>query len=162
MVVTTRGLAGAVLAASALVLGTALLSQYWGGLSPCELCLLQRWPWRAAIALSLIALALGPRCPAVALAVVLALVFLASAGLAVYHVGVEQHWFIGPTACTAAKTGAKTVEELGQQLLGQQAVLCDQVQWSLFGISLAGWNLVASAALAVGCAIAATRARTAA
>ena len=42
MALTTRQFAGSVLAASILVLGTALLSQYWGGLTPCELCLLER------------------------------------------------------------------------------------------------------------------------
>ena len=51
----------AVLAASVAVLGTALLSQYWGGLAPCELCLLQRWPWAVAIAISLIAVFGGSR-----------------------------------------------------------------------------------------------------
>src|SRR5665213_1706683 len=52
MALTTRQFAGAVLVASAAVLGAALLSQYWGGLAPCELCLLQRWPWWVAIAIA--------------------------------------------------------------------------------------------------------------
>src|SRR5207237_534119 len=53
MSLTTRVFAGFVLVVSAAVLGTALLSQYWGGLTPCELCLIQRWPWPAAVVLSL-------------------------------------------------------------------------------------------------------------
>ena len=52
MAVTTKRFAGAVLAASVVVLGAALLSQYWGGLTPCELCLLERWPWWVAIAIA--------------------------------------------------------------------------------------------------------------
>src|ERR1700735_3395860 len=52
MALTTRQFASVMLAASVAVLGTALLSQYWGGLAPCELCLLQRWPWRIAIVLA--------------------------------------------------------------------------------------------------------------
>src|SRR5437870_3380400 len=59
MTVSIRAFAGCVLAASAAVLGTALLSQYWGGLAPCELCLLQRWPWTAAIVISLVAVLAG-------------------------------------------------------------------------------------------------------
>ena len=43
-----RGFTAFVLAASAVVLGAALLSEYWGGLAPCELCLMQRWPWGKA------------------------------------------------------------------------------------------------------------------
>src|SRR5438105_2434815 len=101
MILTTRWFAGFILATSAAVLGTALLSQYWGGLAPCELCLLQRWPWAAAIVMSLVTLLVGgrPALPWVAFA--LALVFAISIVLAFYHLGVEQKWFAGPSACTA-------------------------------------------------------------
>src|SRR5881227_3408713 len=61
MSLSTRAFAGFVLIASAIVLGTALLSQYWGGLAPCELCLLQRWPWAAAIVVSLVLVLVGER-----------------------------------------------------------------------------------------------------
>lgn len=152
---TTRQFAGAVLAASVAVLGAALLSQYWGGLTPCELCLLERWPWWVAIVLSAAAWLAGSRVAPPIPAGLLALVFLASAGVAFYHVGVEQHWFAGPTACTASGVEATSVDALRAQLLGKQPVMCDQVQWSLFGISLAGWNLLASLVLAWLCAAAA-------
>src|SRR5579863_4144489 len=109
MTLTTRGCAAAVLLASAAVLGTALLSQYWGGLRPCELCLLQRWPWAAAIAIALAALLAGGRGALPWLALALAAVFAVSVGLAFYHVGVEQHWFAGPTACTATAGKATTL-----------------------------------------------------
>ena len=49
------------LAVSAVVLGAALVSQYWGGLAPCELCLLQRWPWGVAITISLVTVLAGGR-----------------------------------------------------------------------------------------------------
>src|ERR1700733_1955095 len=98
MVLTIRQFAAAVLAASAAVLGAALLSQYWGGLVPCELCLLQRWPWRVAIVIAGLACLAGDRAPLTTVALVLVLVFFASAVLAFYHVGVEQHWFAGPSA----------------------------------------------------------------
>ncbi len=73
MILTPRAFAGFVLVASAAVLGAALLSQYWGGLAPCELCLLQRWPWAAAIAISLVALVAGSRPALPWVALVLAL-----------------------------------------------------------------------------------------
>ena len=91
-----------VLAASALVLGGALLSQYWGGLAPCELCLKERWPWIAAIAISLVATTTSRRPTSPRIALMLAAVFVIGSALAFYHVGVEQHWFAGPSACTAA------------------------------------------------------------
>src|SRR5579862_4491887 len=153
MLLTTRGFAGFVLIASVIVLGTALLSQYWGGLIPCELCLLQRWPWRVAIVLAAVAWLAGDRVPLTAAALAFALLFFISAGLGFYHVGVEQHWFAGPTACSAsAGLTATTIEELRRQLEAAPVVMCDQVQWALFGISLAGWNVVASLALAGFCA----------
>jgi disulfide bond formation protein DsbB len=153
MVLTTRRFAGVVLAASLIVLGTALLSQYWGGLVPCELCLLQRWPWRVAIVAAALMWLAGERIPLTAAALILALVFFVNAGLGFYHVGVEQHWFAGPSTCSASSgLTATTIEELRRQLEATPMVMCDQVQWSLFGVSLAGWNVVASLALAAFCA----------
>ena len=140
----TRGFPAAVLAASAVVLGAALASQYWGGLAPCELCLIQRWPWGAAIVISFVATMVGSRPALPWVALLLALVFVVSVGLALYHVGVEQHWLAGPTACSGAATAADTVEALKAQILRQQPVRCDEPAWSLWGVSLAGWNLLAS------------------
>ncbi len=159
MTLTARTFAGFVLVASAAVLGAALASQYWGGLVPCELCLLQRWPWRVAIAISLVALLVGNRPALPWVALVLALTFATGAVFAFYHVGVEQKWFAGPAACTASATGAQTLEELKRQLLGTPVVLCDKVQWSLFGISMAGWNMLVSLAMAAICAVVFVRTR---
>jgi len=140
-----------VLVASAAVLGGALLSQYWGGLAPCELCLLQRWPWVAAIVMSLIAIIVGNRSTLPWVALLLAVVFAVGSALALYHVGVEKHWFAGPNACTGAATAADTVEALKARILGQKPVRCDEPGWSLWGISLAGWNLLASLVMAGSC-----------
>jgi disulfide bond formation protein DsbB len=161
MILTSRGFAGFVLIASALVLGSAFMSQYWGGLAPCELCLLQRGPWAAAILVALMAFVAGSRPALPWVALVLALVFALSAAFAFYHVGVEQHWFAGPSACTASGGGALTLEEMKRQIIGTAPVLCDRVQWSLFGVSLAGWNLLASFGMAAVCAVAFARTRRA-
>ena len=159
MVLTTRVFAGFVLIASAVVLGTVLVSQYVGGLEPCELCLLQRWPWAAAIVIALVALWAGDRGGLFWVALVLAAVFLIGVGLAFYHFGVEQHWYPGPEACTASGNRAATVEQLREQLLHQQRVQCDQPAWSLFGVTMAGWNLVASVIMAAACIAAAALGR---
>ena len=140
-----------VLAASAAVLGSAVISQYWGGLAPCELCLLQRWPWAVAIIISLIAILVGSRAPAPWLALLLATVFAVGSALAFYHAGVEKHWFAGPNACTGAATAADTVEALKARILGQMPVRCDEPAWLLWGISLAGWNLLASLVMGSTC-----------
>ena len=144
---TARPVLLVVLAASIAVAGGALLFQYIGGLQPCELCLAERWPYYGAILIAAGALAArGARRASLGM-VLLALIFLGSAALAGYHVGVEQQWIAGPTACTGGASGAKTPEELMRFLSEQQAVRCDEVQWTLAGLSLAGWNVVISLGL---------------
>jgi disulfide bond formation protein DsbB len=152
MTLSIQAFAGFVLAASAVVLGSALSSQYWGGLVPCELCILQRWPWAVAITISIVALFVGDRRSLPWLALALGFVFLVSIGFAFYHLGVEQHWFAGPSACTPGTSAPATLEEMRQRILNAQVVRCDQPQWSLYGVSLAGWNLLASFVMAVICA----------
>jgi disulfide bond formation protein DsbB len=145
--------AAAVFILSVLVIGGALFFEFVIGLVPCELCLLQRWPWYAAIVLSGLMLALrrpGLDRPA---ALIFALLFLVSTGFAVYHVGVEQHVFAGPTACTAPSLAGKSAAELLKLLQATPVVRCDEPQWELFGVSLAGWNLVASLLLLALCVL---------
>jgi disulfide bond formation protein DsbB len=137
-----------ILLASAAVLGTVLLSQFVGGLQPCELCLYERWPYYAILVVMLLAiLSRATRIIRAAL-VVSALIFLGSSALATYHVGVEQHWIEGPTACTGDLGDPSSPDALLQALQGRQPVQCDVVQWSFHGISLAGLNLAVSLALA--------------
>jgi len=143
-----RTAAGVAALASAGLLAAVLAMQYLGGLAPCSLCLLQRWPHAAVIPLGL--LALVPVMPAGArraLLGLIALAFATTAGIGFYHAGVEYGWFAGPTACTGTVGGA-TLEELRRNLMAAQVVRCDEVPWALFGISLAGYNALVSAALA--------------
>jgi disulfide bond formation protein DsbB len=136
---------------SALVIAGFLFFQYGVGLVPCELCLLDRWPWYGAIAVAGLTLALrrpGWSGPA---ALLLAALFLVSSGLAVYHVGVEQHVFAGPGACTAPPLSGQSVADMLAQLRATPAVRCDVPQWTLFGVSLAGFDLLASVLLLALC-----------
>src|ERR1700732_102985 len=159
MVAATRAFPAFVLAASAVALGGALVSQHWGGLAPCELCLMQRWPWGVAIVISFVATMVGSRGALPWGAAALGAAAAVGSALAFYHVGVEQHWFAGPTACSGAATAADTVEALKAQILRQQPVRCDEVAWSLWGVSLAGWNLLASLVMAGVCLVAFLRSR---
>ncbi len=148
--VVARPIAGFVVAASAAALGVAFVAQYVGGLEPCPLCIYQRYPYGAAIALGALALASAGRGPWPAVLVGLAgVAFTGDAAIAFYHVGVEQGWFEGLAACAGESATPTTLEELRAQVLGSAPPRCDVVQWSLLGISLAGYNLMYSAALAV-------------
>ncbi len=154
---TPVGALCAVVAASIVALGGALASQYFGGLAPCILCLYQRVPYAVVIALGLLAWFV-PRYAGWALALA-ALAFLTGGGIAVFHVGVEQHWWEGTQSCTGDSSAALSVDALRAQIMNAPVVKCDEVQWSLFGVSMAGYNVLASAVLAVFALLAAARTR---
>lgn len=151
-------------AASAAMLGGAFAFQYIGGLAPCVLCIWQRWPYAAVIALGLIGAALarctGPERGAVAAMIALAaLALFVDAGIAGFHVGVEQKWWEGTQACVGVPSGAKTADELLAELLAATKVVrCDEVAWSLAGISMAGYNMIAALGLGVFATLGALRA----
>jgi disulfide bond formation protein DsbB len=142
-----------VLVVSAAVILAVLLAQYWGRLAPCELCLTERWPWDVAIVIAFVAAMVGSRFALPWVALLLTAVFAVGNAIAVYHIGVEQHWLAGPSACTAAAGTPATLEALRAQLLHQQPVRCDEPAWTLFGISLAGWNFLASLMMACICLV---------
>ncbi|NNG04187.1 MAG: disulfide bond formation protein B [Inquilinus sp.] len=144
------------LIAAMAVLGSALTSQYVGGLQPCVLCLYQRWPYVVVIVLAAIALALPPRARAAALGLA-GLALWVGAGIAAFHVGVEQGWWQGTAECGGIDSGADSVDALRAQLLGTPIVRCDVVPWSLFGISMAGYNFLLSIPLGGAVLIAARR-----
>jgi len=128
--------------ASAAILLGALALQYLGGLPPCRMCIWQRWPYVALIGLGLVGWRGYPR----AALGIAAPVLLVGAGLGVYHVGVEQGWWALPAGCVAGGN-AESVEDL-RRMLAEAPPACDQVSFTLLGLSLAGWNVVASLLLA--------------
>jgi len=130
----------AFVAADVLLIVFAL--QHLADLAPCRMCIWQRWPFAVLIILGLAGAFWRPK-----LVLWLAMpLLLLSAGLAGYHVAVEQGWLALPSGCTAGGE-ATSVEEL-KTLLADAPPTCDQVGFQLLGLSLAGWNLVVSLFLA--------------
>ena len=122
----------------AAALAAAFGSQYLGGLVPCEMCWWQRYAHMAALALALLAFLVRGR----ALVWLAALAIAVSGAIGVYHAGVELKYFEGFTQCTAMSGGS--AEDMLERILDAPLIRCDQVQWSLFGISMAGWNAIFS------------------
>ncbi|WP_374413647.1 disulfide bond formation protein B [Novosphingobium colocasiae] len=123
----------------AALLGGAYVSQYGFGLYPCEMCWWQRYPHMAAIVLALLSFFWRPVRPLVAVAAVA----IAISGLiGAFHAGVEYHWWQGFTACTAERTtgGGDPLAAI----LDSPLIRCDTAQWTLMGISLAGFNFILS------------------
>jgi disulfide bond formation protein DsbB len=140
------------LAVPVVLLGGALLSEYVGKLYPCEMCWWQRYPHALAI-LAAVAACLSPLgAPRTRALVLLAAALIAVSGaIGAFHAGVEYGWWEGLTTCTT--TGATSLDDI----MAVPLIRCDQVQWSLAGISLAGFNAIFSLGGAVLIALLARR-----
>lgn len=155
-----RLVAALVLAASVSGLAMAFLGEHVFGLEPCILCLYERVPYGVAAPLALGALVTAPasRWPAILLGLA-AVVFALGAALAFYHVGVEEHWWGSIAACGGELPAALDGEDL-RDLSAADLKPCDRVDWRLFGLSLAGHNVLFSlflAAVSLGGVFAASR-----
>lgn len=127
----------------ALLLG-AFAFQFIGGLAPCTLCLWQRWPHAAAVLIGLVSLALPGR----ALPLLGMLAALATAAIGGFHAGVEQGWWQGLQSCSGGSlAGIDMGDLLNPAADVARPVRCDQIAWSMAGLSMAAWNMVISLAL---------------
>lgn len=143
MISRNRLVLAATLGSAALV-GGALLFQAFG-YAPCKLCHWQRWPHYAAVFVGLAALFIPGR-PLPALGALLA---ASASALGVYHTGVENGWWTGPTTCTSSSVAGLSADDLLNQIMNAPLIRCDEVAWSLLGLSMASWNAVLSAGLAM-------------
>ena len=146
-----RMAAAVVAAGSAATLGAALAFQHWGGLAPCELCYWQRYPYWGAIPLAILGALLPGRAGALCLAGA-ALCLAATAGIGGFHVGVEQHWWQGTTACGSSQGPTASLEELRARLLAAPIVRCDAPAWTLGGLSMAAYNMSIATCLCLAAA----------
>lgn len=152
--------AAVLLVGTVVTVGAALVFEHGFGYIPCALCLKERVPYYIAIGLSFATFALGHRgaSPAVvrALLALLGGIMVWSLYLAVFHAGVEWHWWAGPTDCAAAAS----VDLTGDLLSTIDSIhppACDQAAGRFLGLSFAGWNAIASAILAAVAFVAAAR-----
>lgn len=145
---------GIALAISAAMLATAHAFERFGGYAPCLLCLQQREVYWVSGAVALVGIGLLRTRKAEALrpwlALLLAAIFLFGAGLAAYHVGVEWKWWPGPGACSGVGGSVSSLNLAGllDGTLKVRPPACDTAAWRLLGLSMAGWNTLASLAWA--------------
>ena len=127
--------------------------QYVLGYPPCPLCLEQRYAFYASVPLAamiLLRLSVGFSRKVVTLALLaIAVAMLWNAGLGAYHSGVEWHWWQGPTDCSGAIPNFSAGGSLLDQINKTRVIRCDEAAWRFLGLSLAGYNVLISFALAV-------------
>lgn len=136
------------LAIPASLMAGALFSQYVGGLPPCEMCWWQRYPHIAAFVLAALGWTMKGqksaqvRGAADMVVVLAAIAVLASGMIGGFHAGVEYGWWEGITTCSSSKLGDDPLAAI----MNAPLIRCDVAPWSLFGISLAGFNFLISLA----------------
>lgn len=134
------------------------IMQYGFDVQPCILCLWQRVPFALAAALSLVAFLWKPYGQQTQILLgVCAAVFVIGACLALFHTGVELHWWLGTNGCAIQPLNATSVEDLRTQLMHTVVARCDEISWTFLGLSMANWNVAFSLALAVFSGISALR-----
>lgn len=139
-------------AAAALI--AALIAQFAFGLAPCELCIYQRWPFGLVIVLGLFGMAIHKGAmPALARLTVAmtCLTYLANAAIAMFHTGVERHWWEGLEGCTADLTGS--IDDLMARIASTPAAKCDEIPWAdpILGLSMANYNVIFCAVAGLLC-----------
>jgi disulfide bond formation protein DsbB len=126
------------------LLAGAYGSQYWGGLYPCEMCWWQRYPHIAAVPLALLAFFMASPMAKRVLVALAALAILTSGAIGGFHAGVEYGWWPGLSTCSTVPTGS--AKDVMDAILNAPTIRCDVAPWTLFGISLAGFNFLLSTA----------------
>jgi disulfide bond formation protein DsbB len=124
-------------------LAIAYYSQFFQGAEPCILCLYQRVPFALVIILGSIGWYRPSLAPAVGF--IAGILFLTGMSIAIYHVGVEQQWWI--SSCGGELPEAVSAADFMKQLTVKAPKACDELDWTLFGISMATYNVVYSMAL---------------
>jgi len=134
---------GLALAIPALLLGGAIFSQYVMGLHPCEMCYWQRWPHWAALAFALLGLMTRKESWSDILIYIAAIAIAISGLIGGFHAGVEYGWWEGVTSCAIPISGGST-ENMMDAIMNAPLIRCDKAPWTMFGISLAGYNFLVS------------------
>ena len=139
-------------------LAFAFVMQLGVGLDPCILCLWQRVPFAVTAVLALTTIVWKPsRRHTRWLLTLCAVALMLNVGLAAFHTGVERHWWTGTSGCAIQPLGQGDIASLREQILNTVVAHCDIISWSLFGLSMANYNVPFSLALAVFAALAARR-----
>lgn len=141
-------------------LAVALGSERYGGVVPCALCLVERWPYRAAALLAAAALVPWRRMSPALFLWGVALCMVASVAVAGVHVGVEQAWWPSPLPeCAAPYLGSGSIAERLARMPAHPAKPCDDPTYLLPGVkvSMAAGNFILALALGVWLAISLTR-----
>ncbi len=147
---------GGIAGVSFFALAAALYSEAVLGLEPCILCIYQRWPFVIGIIFGIAGLVLRGKPKAVsALLSVLGLNFLVNSGIAFYHTGVEQKWWVSQVEGCAVPSFGETPQSMLKNILSAPTGNCAEIPWQdpLLGLSMANYNVILCFGIAVACGL---------
>ena len=128
------------------LLASAITFEFFYDLAPCKLCIWQRWPHVIIIAIMLLGLSILNKTWVLLL---ISLSAIVTGIIGFYHTGIEQGWWSGPLGCSNQFESETDISNLTTLLLETPVVKCDEIVWSLFNISMAGWNSLVSFFIAI-------------
>ena len=122
---------------------SAFYLEYFHGALPCDLCITQRWFHGAIISYSFIIILIINKTliSNKLLVLVGAILWLSSSLAGLYHFGIEMNFWTGPDGCSSNIDFSK---DTLTYLLNKSPIKCDEVMFEILGLSLAGWNALAS------------------
>ena len=128
---------------SSFMLTSAFYLEYFHGALPCDLCITQRWFHGAIIAYSFIIILIINKTLIFNKLLILvgAILWLSSSLAGLYHFGIEMNFWTGPDGCSSNIDFSK---DTLTYLLNKSPIKCDEVMFEILGLSLAGWNALAS------------------
>ena len=128
---------------SSIMLISAFYLEYFHGALPCDLCITQRWFHGAIIAYSLVIIFILNKTSISKKLLLLGgtILWLSSSIAGLYHFGIEMNFWTGPDGCSSNIDFSK---DTLTYLLSKSPIKCDEVMVEIFGLSIAGWNALAS------------------
>mgnify|MGYP001460380363 FL=1 len=142
MILNNKLLLNGILAFSILSLSIAYFIQYVLGHKPCNLCIIERIPYIAAIILISLIFILN-RYQKIISSLIL-IFFIFGAVVSFYHFGIEQGFFSESLVCDLGNSRPLNKEDLLNQLKKTEIVSCKEVTFRFLGLSLATINTVIS------------------
>ena len=131
-----------ILAFSILSLSIAYFIQYVLGHKPCNLCIIERIPYIAAIILISLIFILNKYQKIISSLILIFFIF--GAVVSFYHFGIEQGFFSESLVCDLSNSQPLNKEELLNQLKKTEIVSCKDVTFRFLGLSLATINTIIS------------------
>ena len=120
-------------------ISSALIAEYFFHILPCQMCLNQRYPYYFIISIFIVFYFINKTLN-IWLYVLTELAVLYGLFYSVWHVGIEQNLLTSPSSCSGKLREASSVSDLKEQILNQAVINCNEISWTMFGLSAATLN----------------------